>query len=571
MSLIICAFNSDSTTVCSEDRAGRYDEAGNFIVTREGQVKSIQVTPNIIFATTGLVTIAEALLSIVRCFAGLNFHQMAETIPQLARQLMKDARAAYPQFVGQNEPRLVGVLTGWDNEKKALRSICWHWERNFAPTEAPSDVGTCHIVFSPCVDSYNRANYLLQHGASLPDIFTTLAGEFPTVGTGLTMRTVVARDCESWTVGSAAPGWTLGAGAQLNTANDFVQSGSKSLKITHTGPNNSVSRQTVNVNGGQVYVILGWIKTDAITNVSGHGAYINIAAGSGVTGFTILTKFGAADQGLTATPTIGLQASGSAVPFTFLECYFIPNTSGQISVGLQLISNNAASAWFDTVFLYPFQGKAYSGLTSGATYHLYPYIDISTGNVVFANGTPPGTSPSDTLAMQTQLDGRVPIEPIAITMPSAGGGFSGTGGGSGTCPEIYEPVYIRRYSQTGELTFEGWIKAGEIQHGHFDGAANRGDFLKGYSFTQKRDVFRPVQRRMIVPCHGWSIVNGRRVTCCEMVYVSGQWVPAWKAPGAVFDTKSSYKIMIEVRADEDDEHNYYCGDLLIHNGVILGC
>jgi hypothetical protein len=74
-----------------------------------------------------------------------------------------------------------------------------------------------------------------------------------------------------------------------------------------------------------------------------------------------------------------------------------------------------------------------------------------------------------------------------------------------------------------------------------------------------------------VPCCGWVIIDGHRVTTCETVYFNGQWIPAWKVPSATHDKFAGWKILIQVEADWDDEHNYYVGDLLIHNSIVLGC
>jgi hypothetical protein len=248
-----------------------------------------------------------------------------------------------------------------------------------------------------------------------------------------------------------------------------------------------------------------------------------------------------------------------------------------MDVSPQLISANAGSAWFDDIKVYPYTGALYTGLAAGTTYYLYPYVETATGNLKFANGAPPTTSPSDTFAMNAQLDGRIPMAVIKPTSPATppppGGGFGGTGGGSGTCPEFNELVEVQRYSDAGQLIFSGQIKAGEVQHGYEsdDGKIKRGDLLKGYSFRKNADVYRAVQKVMHVPCCGWSMVNNHRVTACEHVYVNGQWMSAWKAPGATHDSFIGRKVLIQVEADWDDEHNYYVGDLLIHNSVILPC
>lgn len=385
---------------------------------------------------------------------------------------------------------------------------------------------------------------------------------------------VVDGDGESGTLGSQATGWNNVSGNGAIVANDAVHSGSKAIKTA--GGNTSISQQNVTLTGGQIYVMEGWVKSDAMPTFAAHfGAGFELTIISGITSWTIITKFGAFDQGNTTLPQVSLPADGTARPFTFLQCYLIPTASGIAAFSLlnQSISGNC---WFDDVKVYPYSGAIYTSLTSSTTYYLYPYIETATGNLKFANGNPPTTSPSDTFAMNCQLDGRSAMAVIKATSPASppppGGGFGGTGGGSGSCPEFNELVEVQRYSDTGQLLFTGQIKAGEVLHGYEsdDGRIKTGDFLRGYSFAKKADVYRAVQKVMAVPCCGWSIVNSHRVTACEQVYVNG-WTPAWKAPGATHDSFIGRKILIQVEADWDDEHNYYIGDLLIHNALVLGC
>jgi hypothetical protein len=400
-------------------------------------------------------------------------------------------------------------------------------------------------------------------------------------GTTLTVNSssgtniVINGDGESGTVGSAAPNFTSFVGVSLLTANDFVHSGSKSLKFTHTGGNNSLSEQGVSLTGGVTYVIEGWIKTDAITTNTNHGAYLNCATGGTISSYTIISKLGAADAGQTGFPTIGIAADGSAHPFTFVQCYFIPATSGTMNVSPQLVTVNAASAWFDDIKLYPFSGAAYTGLTASTGYWIYSYVETATGNIKFSNGSPPTTSPSDTFALQTLGDGRFGLPVKKVVTPSSGTTTpaTDTGGGGGQCPEANELVDVQRYSDTGELIFEGQIKAVEVLTGYEsdDGTIKRGDFVKGHCFKKGADVYRAVQKILHVPCCGWVIIDGHRVTTCETVYFNGQWIPAWKVPSATHDKFAGWKILIQVEADWDDEHNYYVGDLLIHNSIVLGC
>lgn len=400
-------------------------------------------------------------------------------------------------------------------------------------------------------------------------------------GTTLTVNSssgtniVINGDGESGTVGSAAPNFTSFVGVSLLTANDFVHSGSKSLKFTHTGGNNSLSEQGVSLTAGVTYVIEGWIKTDAITTNTNHGAYLNCATGGTISSYTIISKFGAADSGQTGFPTIGIAADGSAHPFTFVQCYFIPATSGTMNVSPQLVTVNAASAWFDDIKLYPFSGAAYTGLTASTAYWIYSYVETATGNIKFANGSPPPTSPSDTFALQALGDGRFGLPLKKVITPTAGTTTptTDTGGGSGVCPEANEMVDVQRYSDAGELIFEGQIKAGEVSTGYEsdDGTIKCGDLIKGHCFKKDADVYRAVQKVLHVPCCGWVIIDGHRVTTCETVYFNGQWIPAWKVPGATHDKFVGWKVLIQVEADWDDEHNYYVGDLLIHNSIVLGC
>jgi hypothetical protein len=384
-------------------------------------------------------------------------------------------------------------------------------------------------------------------------------------------------DGESGALGTQAPGWTLGANSGLITANDFVHSGAQAMKIGNATPANSFSNQNVTLVGGQVYVLEGWIKTDALTGGSPNGALLKVSIASGITSFTILTKFGAYDAGFTTTPTIGLPADSVARGYTFVQCWFIPATSGVITLFVQNIATNSEQCWYDDIKLYPHTGPAYSGLAASTGYYLYSFINRSTGAITYVNGAPPGTSPSDTLAQQCTLDERIQLPMKKITTPSGGSG-SDTGGGSGTCPEFDAPVYVRRYSDEGLLVFEGEIKAGEVRGGYEsdDSQIKRGDFLKGYSFAQGQDVFRAVQHASLVPCAGWMRIDGVRFTACETVWDGplnggGQWTPAWKVPGAVQDNTVGLKVLIQVEADWDDEHNYYAGTRLIHNAFILPC
>lgn len=378
---------------------------------------------------------------------------------------------------------------------------------------------------------------------------------------------------EAGTLGSAEPNWTLILGNALITANDFViGGGTKSMKITEAAGGNNGSAQNVSLVGGKVYVIEGVVKNTALTGGAGFGALINCSIVSGITSFTILTKFSAYDAGLTTTPTVGLAADNVA-HLQFVQCYFIPAANGVMQILLQLAATNAGSAWFDDVACYEFLGGVYPSLSNSSAYYIYEYIDTVTQLVAFTNGNPPPTSPSDTFSQQCQFDKRIGLPPKKIITPGAGSSGSDSGGGDGTCSEFTEPVTIRRYSDEGELIFEGVVPSGEVTTGFEsdDGTERRGCHIKGWSFKKNQFVFRAVHRTRLVHCAGWMIVDGHRLTPCEAVWHDSQWKPAWKVPGAIHDSLVSMKMDIEVEADWDDEHNYLVGETIIHNTFVLPC
>jgi hypothetical protein len=70
------------------------------------------------------------------------------------------------------------------------------------------------------------------------------------------------------------------------------------------------------------------------------------------------------------------------------------------------------------------------------------------------------------------------------------------------------------------------------------------------------------------------MVNGHRVSPCEPVYIAGQWMPAYRAPGATMDTFTGVKVLLTVNTDDYNEANYNLvsgQELLIHNQAIFPC
>lgn len=162
------------------------------------------------------------------------------------------------------------------------------------------------------------------------------------------------------------------------------------------------------------------------------------------------------------------------------------------------------------------------------------------------------------MAAQCALDGRLPLVPIVITTLATGGsGGSGSGGDGGTCPEENEKVEIQN---------KGQVRAEDVQVG---------DYIKGHSFNQERDVFRKVVGKAYKTCAAWRIVDGYTVTPCEPIFYDGKWIPAFRANGSTFHDAVSYRMEITVEADVFEEHNYYLvgreKPLLIHNPVLPRC
>jgi hypothetical protein len=195
---------------------------------------------------------------------------------------------------------------------------------------------------------------------------------------------------------------------------------------------------------------------------------------------------------------------------------------------------------------------SYTGLASSTTYYLYPYISVATGNIAAANGNPPPTTANATMGIQASYDGRIPLNPVSITTSSSGTGSGGWYGGGG-CPEAAELV---------DMQGKGHVAAGAVEVG---------DYLLGLDPVTGLDVYRKVIQVRKETCHAWRIIDGHRNSPCEQVYYNGEWLPAFRVPGAMFDASKGVKAVITVQADDDGSHNYYLvngSKLLIHNQQI---
>jgi hypothetical protein len=244
----------------------------------------------------------------------------------------------------------------------------------------------------------------------------------------------------------------------------------------------------------------------------------------------------------------GLNSQGSIIPNQPVNdpSYTTATTSISFSWSSQTMGLSDGS----TVTI-PSGSKSYTGLTAGTTYYFYPYIRVSDFTIQFANGTPPPTAPSAAFALQANSDGCYAMNPLTVATTVTGGG---SGGGGGHCPESAELV---------DVLDRGLIQAGQVA---------AGDFIKGYSFHDKADVYRKVTSVSSGPCGAWRILNGHKVSPCEPVWDGTNWTPAFKVPGAVFDGSAGIKIALHVDRDDFDECNFYLASgtpLLIHNQMIV--
>lgn len=190
--------------------------------------------------------------------------------------------------------------------------------------------------------------------------------------------------------------------------------------------------------------------------------------------------------------------------------------------------------------------KQYTGLSASTTYRLYPYVNVATGTVEFANPSPPPTSPSPTYALQAAQDGRSEIPVVTITTTS-----SGTSGyiPPDPCPESAERVRLEGRGDVAVLD------------------AEVGEWILGHSFATGADVYRRIVAKSIQECSAWRVVKGHRVSPCEPVWENG-WKPAFRCEGATLDMYRGRKVHLTVEADEYDESNFYLVDgesLLSHN------
>jgi len=240
----------------------------------------------------------------------------------------------------------------------------------------------------------------------------------------------------------------------------------------------------------------------------------------------------------------GLNGQGSIIPNQIIA---YSTTYSQSSVGVSVAAQGLLRPDGST-YQVNASSLSYSGLSSGTAYHLYPFISVATGNLMEAGGTPVTTA-NAVLALQAAADGCIPLGAITITTSSTGGGTGGGGGGI-QCPESQELVDVQG---------KGKIPAGDVV---------AGEYILGHSFATSADVYKRVIQIRTETCHAWRMIDGHKNSPCESVFYNGQWMPAYRVPGATLNTDKGVKVMLSVEADSDGDHNFYIGDLLIHNQSI---
>lgn len=199
---------------------------------------------------------------------------------------------------------------------------------------------------------------------------------------------------ETGSIGAQATGWTVNSGNNLNCANDSVKLGLQAGKIINAGVTDSSSRQDVTVVPGRVYRIQGWIKTDALpTGDAGFGAVLNVDIQAGGGTFTIISKTTIGADPNAGTPDCGVQASGSAVAYSYVSCVFSCTSATTLRIHCQLGfgGGQSGTAWFDDVWLQEVFGTTTGEpdltdirsqpATDGRNV-VIPVIDVATGSAL---------------------------------------------------------------------------------------------------------------------------------------------------------------------------------------------
>lgn len=262
------------------------------------------------------------------------------------------------------------------------------------------------------------------------------------------------------------------------------------------------------------------------------------------------------------TSSSGLNGIGSIVPGQEL----VVNVQGLAYDSTTLLCNVSIACPAQTLqradgstYSVPQATLTWTNLAPSTTYYFYPYIVLADGSFHCGAGDPPtlpDTSPNAASAMTAALDPHYAASAVVVTTPSTSGtGGTSSGGGSGTCPDGREYVMTKERSQVRACTLSA------------------GEHVMGYCFSTGKAVYRKILKVRREQAWTWYRVNGYRMSPLDPVYVGGEW----RCPYEVgeFDGGDGERVMVEVDADEYDQHNYYLIErgewLLIHNQRIPAC
>jgi hypothetical protein len=171
---------------------------------------------------------------------------------------------------------------------------------------------------------------------------------------GPTQNLIVNGGGETGTVGAQAPNWAVTTGSGLLVASDEVFTGIRSLSITNSVAASSQNTQTgYAMAAGQRYFMSGWIKTSAISNGAGDGAFFDAFNDGGSSAWTVIAHSGTLF--FAGEPDVGVPADGVAHDWTFVWSLFTSAVSGTmgIRVRLRTLVAGAGQAWYDGVRLEP--------------------------------------------------------------------------------------------------------------------------------------------------------------------------------------------------------------------------
>lgn len=196
------------------------------------------------------------------------------------------------------------------------------------------DGGGFRKVSDVYVDTSNRPTTIYRTtGAEALDA-DTIAGRIGKPGDNL----VLNPSGQDGALGSQAPNWTYGAGANLVPNTGYVKTSGRSLALLGGGASQlSYSTQSISLENGKVYELTGWIKAQNVTSIGTDGrCMLDIHNGLNATLIT-------AEAPVVAnTFDVGIQAVALGLVEAFVRVVFLSNANQTLT--LYLIGGYTA-AW----------------------------------------------------------------------------------------------------------------------------------------------------------------------------------------------------------------------------------